>query len=100
MNSLQIGLIAIGALVVALLSLWYWWQARRVRKAVTLPPQTTAPTRTTAAASSPVLGDEPTERVEPTVGVEATDLWVPNVSVTHSATADIGETPLQQTNSL
>ena len=97
MNSLQIGLIAIGTLVVALLSLWYWWQARRVRKAVTLPPQTTAPTRTTAAASSPVLGDEPTERVEPTVGVEATDLWVPNVSVTHSATADIGETPLQPT---
>lgn len=95
MNSLQIGLIAIGTLVVALLSLWYWWQARRVRKAVISPPQTTAPTRTAAPASSRASGDEPVERVEPTVGVEATDLWVPTVSVTHSATADIGEPPLQ-----
>ena len=98
MNSLQIGLIAIGTLVVAVLSLWYWWQARRVRKAVSSPPQTAGHTRTATATSSSALGDEPVERVEPTVGVEATDLWVPNVSdvsVTHSATTDVGESPLQ-----
>ncbi len=32
MNSLQIGLIAIGAVVVALLFLWHWWQSRRAER--------------------------------------------------------------------
>ena len=34
MNSLQIGLIAIGALVVAVLFLWHWWQSRRSANAL------------------------------------------------------------------
>ena len=32
MNSLQIGLIGIGAIVVALLFLWHWWQSRRAER--------------------------------------------------------------------
>jgi hypothetical protein len=81
--------------VVALLSLWYWWQARRVRRGMAVPPQTKAPGRAATAAASPVVADGPTERVEPTVGVEATNLWVPHASVVHSAATDIGEPPLQ-----
>ena len=38
MNALQIGLIAVGTLVVAVLFLWQWWQSRRARQPVQVAP--------------------------------------------------------------
>lgn len=78
MNSLQIGLIAIGALVVAVLSAWYWWQTRRARR-VTLPVA-----NPTSAASSTVrsteIKQEPDVGVEHSIDVSASDMWVPDLN--------------------
>ena len=87
MNSLQIGLIAIGAVVVALLFLWHWWQSRRAH-----PPVTTASPAPQDAARHSLPGasavkpgvasiPEPTyERVEPTLDVHAAGVWVQHVA--------------------
>ena len=87
-NSLQIGLIAIGAVVVALLFLWHWWQSRRgdrpAKVARPAPqeiarPSTPSPAPTPVPARMPVA--EPTyERVEPTLDVRAAGVWEPSVS--------------------
>jgi len=87
-NSLQIGLIAIGALVVAVLSLWYGWQARRARNVVNPSPQNTAPARPPAAVKSPVRDDVLPERVEPRINAEAADLWPDDVLVNGPVTVD------------
>ena len=86
MNSLQIGLIAIGAVVVALLFLWHWWQSRRadrplkvapLSQEIALSPLPVAPVipPISAATSEPSY-----ERVEPTLDVEAAGVWVQHVA--------------------
>ncbi len=84
MNSLQIGLIAIGTVVVALLSLWYWWQARRVRKApaeATRPSKDASGAATSSASSTPTtIADEPVSRVEHTLDVGVAEVWTPRVT--------------------
>jgi len=89
MNALQIGLIAVGALVVAVLFLWQWWQSRRSRQPVQVAPP--APPAMSPDQSprvslrpSPIAGDESDNaaaaRVEPTMDVEAAGVWTPRVS--------------------
>lgn len=86
MNSLQIGLIAIGAVVVALLFLWHWWQSRRADRPAkdALPAQQeiarpTAPSPVASVASVPV--PQPSyERVEPTLDVRTAGVWVQHVA--------------------
>ena len=88
LNSLQIGLIAIGAVVVALLFFWHWWQSRRgdrpAKVARPAPqeiarPSTPSPAPTPVPARMPVA--EPTyDRVEPTLDVRAAGVWEPSVS--------------------
>ena len=86
MNSLQIGLIAIGAVVVALLFLWHWWQSRRAdRPAKTAPPAPQEIVRPAAhapiAASVAAPITEPAyQRVEPTLDVLAAGVWVQHVA--------------------
>ena len=87
MNSLQIGLIAIGAVVVAMLFLWHWWQSRRADRSamVALPAQ-----QDVARASPPAvaalkpsvasIAEPPYERVEPTLDVRAAGGWVQPVT--------------------
>jgi ZipA, C-terminal FtsZ-binding domain len=88
-NSLQIGLIAIGAVVVALLFLWHWWQSRRVDRPEKTAPSAApapqefarAPASTPVATSAPVPVAEPAyERVEPTLDVRAAGVWVQSVT--------------------
>ena len=87
MNSLQIGLIAIGAVVVALLFLWHWWQSRRAdrpaKSATSEPQQSVRPPAPSPAA-------EPTyERVEPTLDVRAAGVWAqPMTEAKPEATPD------------
>ena len=87
MNSLQIGLIAIGALVVAMLFLWHWWQSRRAHRPVTAatpaPQDATRPSLPTASAVKPgvVPVPEPSyERVEPTLDMRSAGVWVQQVA--------------------
>lgn len=98
MNSLQIGLIAIGTLVVAVLSVWYWWQARRARQAVSAPVRTTQPDASTSSSRASSSGDEPVARVEPSVNVTAAELWVPNVSINETVATAQAEAPAAATS--
>lgn len=98
MNSLQIGLIAIGTLVVAVLSVWYWWQARRARQAVSAPVRTTQPDASTSSSRASSSGDEPAARVEPSVNVTAAELWVPNVSINETVATAHAEAPAAVTS--
>ena len=91
MNSLQIGLIAIGAVVVALLFLWHWWQSRRASRAShaertsanveradvrsAAPPTYIEPAAATLPAHEPAYVAVPTPvpayaRVEPSVDID------------------------------
>lgn len=100
MNSLQIGLIAIGAVVVALLFLWHWWQSRRADRPqkITRPePQETARAPAPAPVRSPVApvqaatAPEPLyQRVEPTLDVREAGVWVQavNEKKPHDSTFD------------
>lgn len=86
MNSLQIGLIAIGAVVVALLFLWHWWQSRRAHRVVTTTPATErekapspAPLARAVIPTAPV--SEPAyQRVEPTLDVREAGVGVQQVA--------------------
>lgn len=89
MNALQIGLIAVGALVVAVLFLWQWWQSRRSRQPVPVSPP--APPAMPSGQSprvsllpSTVYVDEsdnaPVVRVEPKMDVAAAGMWTARVS--------------------
>ncbi len=86
MNSLQIGLIAIGAVVVALLFLWHWWQSRRAERSIgTAPLSTQESTRPpvaspTASPSTAPVAEATYERVEHTVDARAAGVWVQPVS--------------------
>ena len=91
MNSLQIGLIAVGALVVAVLFLWQWWQSRRSRRpvqAVSPAPTAVSPDQSPRVSlrPSPAYVDEsdnaPVARVEPTMDVETAGVWTPRASPT------------------
>lgn len=89
MNSLQIGLIGIGAFVVALLFAAHGWQSHRLRRREahrTRPPKPIEPSALpdeSDADAEPDRGrDEPTavhaprgERVEPTLDVELIEAW-------------------------
>ena len=86
MNALQIGLIAVGALVVAVLFLWQWWQSRRSRQPVQVAPPAAPATPSdqsprVSLRPSPVYVDEsdnaPTARVEPTMSAEVAEVWAP-----------------------
>ncbi len=100
MNSLQIGLIAIGALVVAVLFLWHWWQSRRANNAskVMSPAEhrtTSAPTSTPISATmtpgpvAPSTMEPLPDRVEPTLDVRAAGAWVQSATATPSAVAEV-----------
>lgn len=89
MNSLQIGLIAIGALVVALLFLWHWWQSRQARRAVavdrTAKDLRVAPHVPADPESSYVGGSDSGKltaaaRVEHTIEIETAGVWTPRVT--------------------
>jgi len=90
MNSLQIGLIGIGAFVVAVLFAWQWWQTRRASKRAkpdrvedTIQSDTATPPshrdlRSTLLSPHERDADNsaPSARVEPTLGVP-TQTWQP-----------------------
>ena len=89
MNSLQIGLIAIGALVVAVLFLWHWWQSRAARRAVTVERTAqdlrVAPRVPADPVSGYVGGSDSgnltvAPRVEHTMDIETAGVWTPRVS--------------------
>ncbi len=90
MNALQIGLIAVGALVVAVLFLWQWWQSRRSRQPVHVaPPAPAAKPDQSPRVSlrpSPMYVDESDNagvaRVEPTMDVDTAGVWTPRLSPT------------------
>ncbi len=94
MNALQIGLIAVGALVVAVLFLWQWWQSRRLRQPATVAPPTAPSPSTTlpdhapraSLRPSPVYVDDsadaPSTRVEPTMSADVAEVWTPRASAT------------------
>ncbi len=94
MNALQIGLIAVGALVVAVLFLWQWWQSRRLRQpakdAPPAPPSSTAiavdPSSRVSLRPSTVSMDDSASaaatRVEPTLNVDMAEVWTPRTSAT------------------
>jgi len=94
-NSLQIGLIAIGVLVVAILFTWQWWQSRRATRGADKPDR---------LSSDPAPGDSrdlrnaftpradqaendspPAVRVEPTFDSTTTNRWTPDIDVTTPA---------------
>lgn len=92
MNSLQIGLIGIGVLVVAILFSWQWWQSRRATR---VDDKSDRARHNAAAAEARDLrnayapstdrsaGDAtPIVRVEPTFESPATNRWTPDIDVT------------------
>lgn len=90
MNSLQIGLIAIGVVVVAILFAWQWWQSRKAGKKADAWSQNEPPAFADADdhAAVPAGRADPepavpasTERVEPTLYLPAADTWEPRVIV-------------------
>ena len=88
MNSLQIGLIAIGAVVIAVLFVvWHWWLPRRAnRPAKNTPPatqETARPPAPFAPLDAPIAESitEPSyDRVEPTLDVRSAGVWVQHVA--------------------
>lgn len=88
MNALQIGLIAVGALVVAVLFLWQWWQSRSARqpKQVAPPaPQLDQSPRVSLRPSPSYAaesGGAPVVRLEPTMSAEVADVWTPRANPT------------------
>jgi hypothetical protein len=54
MNSLQVGLIAVGVLVVTVLALWSWWQTRRGNDTYKLPKSVRVPETTKGTTVPPV----------------------------------------------
>ena len=95
MNSLQIGLIAIGAVVVALLFLWHWWQSRRVGRPDDTAPlvsQDVAPAPAVVSVPAPIA--EPTyERIEPTMDVRSAGVWEPSVAVVNAVNEAVVSQP-------
>jgi len=91
-NSLQIGLIGIGALVVAILFTWQWWQRRSATRVAEKPErptshQTPADSRDLRNAFTPHAdqaenNSAPAVRVEPTFESPATNRWTPDIDVT------------------
>ena len=91
MNSLQIGLIAIGAFVVALLFVWHWWQTRRLGRRNQAPPADLSASRVTNEDNrAPLLSDAEApavvvpvathpERAEPTLDPAIARAWEPRV---------------------
>lgn len=91
MNSLQIGLIAIGAFVVALLFVWHWWQTRRLgRRDQSVKPDLSSSRGTREDDGAPLLTDveEPAitapratlpGRAEPTLDPAVAQAWEPRV---------------------
>ena len=93
MNSLQIGLIAIGAFVVALLFVWHWWQTRRVARRAQKqgPGATRAPDRR-RVEEPPLVDHAPAsgsgharvavpQRAEPTLDPGIAQAWEPRVTL-------------------
>jgi len=86
-NSLQIGLIAIGAVVVTLLFLWHWWQSRRAdrpKKTARSPqPDVARPNTPAALAAMPIAAatsEPPYQRIEPTLDGRAAGDWEQKVA--------------------
>ena len=91
MNALQIGLIAVGTLVVAVLFLWQWWQSRRARQPVQVAPPA-PPAKPDQSPQSPRVSLRPSPiyvdesdsasvaRVEPTMDVGTAGVWTPRVN--------------------
>jgi hypothetical protein len=93
-NSLQIGLIAIGALVVALLSAWYWWQTRRARREVGTAVAATRPVAPQPHhAQPPDAAPEPLARIDHSIDVSASDMWIPDAVVAAGRAALDGRPP-------
>lgn len=96
MNSLQIGLIAIGVVVVAILFTWQWWQSRKTGKKADAWSQDDTPALVDAddKASSHAgwANPEPVpasaERIEPTLRVPAAETWEPRVLVDDALTTE------------
>lgn len=87
MNALQIGLIAIGAVVVALLFLWHWWQSRRIDRPVKNSPTPSqevarppAPLAPVVAPVAAAIAEPAYERIEPTLDGRAVGEWVHSVT--------------------
>ena len=87
MNSLQIGLIAIGAVVIAVLFVvWHWWLPRRsnrpAKTALSEPHEIVRPpVPSPVAPVASVPAAEPSyERVEPTLDVRSAGVWVQHVA--------------------
>ena len=92
MNSLQIGLIGIGVLVVAILFSWQWWQSRRATRVDDKSDRALHNAAATEArdlrnayapATDRSAGDTtPIVRVEPTLDAAVSDRWQPDIDVT------------------
>lgn len=89
MNALQIGLIAVGALVIAVLFLWQWWQSRRARQTAPVSPPMSPSPPSTSPDPSPRVSLRPSTaygaesdsaRVEPTMNASVADVWTPRVN--------------------
>ncbi len=91
MNALQIGLIAVGALVVAVLFLWQWWQSRRLRQPAQAAPPASPSAMPRDDQSPPAslrpapvhvddLANAPGTRVEPTMNVDVAEVWTPRAT--------------------
>ncbi|MBL8311244.1 MAG: hypothetical protein JNL19_12520 [Burkholderiales bacterium] len=95
MNSLQIGLIAIGVVVVAILFAWQWWQSRKadkkpdvrahddLRDAVGATDR--VPEVITPVHAEPV--PPPIERIEPTLHVPPAETWEPRITLDDATVA-------------
>ena len=97
MNSLQIGLIAIGAVVVAMLFLWHWWQSRRADHPINTTPlaaqEFERPSLPVGSAGKPMfepISDPLHERIEPTLDVRTAGGWASQV------TEQKAQTPLEE----
>jgi len=85
-NSLQIGLIAIGAVVVAALFLLHWWQSRRserraAQQAASQAADAAPPLGNLRAASldpARVAAPADGERIEPKIDVDDAAMWTPS----------------------
>jgi FtsZ-interacting cell division protein ZipA len=76
-NSLQIGLIAVGALVVAVLFFWQWWQSRRAERSITAAASTATDLRALTVTPPPAAVEViPAERVEPVFNAHPPADWV------------------------